>query len=422
MSDFSGIQVNRQTGGIGRRVPSTDGVFGLVMGGVPTGQYNELATVKKLIQLSDAEDLGFDAAYDANNGVQVYYHIKEFFTYNPNGTLYIMIIPQGTSMTEMLDYSNDYVKALILSETANREIKYVGVVLNPLPEYISTLSSGLDADVVSAIPKAQELVDKLSADNVWIDGVMIEGREANGNIADMYDLRSLAYRAVSVVIAQDYDQAALDVIYSKTAAVGAALGMLSVRKVSENLGSVDILNKPAAAKGTENYSLTKAASWITAALSSGVKVNTLTSVEKKALKDKGYIFAGYYEGYPNVYFNSSSTAIPLSDDFCFIERNRTFNKAARIAIRTLTPKINSNVEIDSNTGYIAASTVGQWESLVRTALNQMLADGEVSAIDFYIDPAQNVLAGAPVTGDISITPVGVAEAITVNIGFNNPFV
>jgi hypothetical protein len=423
MSDFSGIKINKIGGGLGRRSPSTDSIFGLVLGGVAASGL-ALSTPAKLIQLSDAEDLGITAAYDSTNEILVHHHISEYFRLNPNGTLYIMLVPQTATLANMCDKASEYVKKLILSETANREIKYLGVVRNPdMATYTPVLSGGLDSDVLAAIPKAQELIDTLRTDNIYIDGIMLEGREFNGTIAAATDLTTLAAQNVGVVIAQDPAITALATEYAKYAAVGAALGMISVRKVSENMGSVDIVNKPDIAKGKENYPLTNAANglWLKAALSSGVLVNALSQTEKTALTQKGYIFAGSYEGYPYVYFNNSTTCTASSDDFSRIEKNRTWNKAARYCIETLTPRINSTVKIDENTGFIKSSTVASWESAVKAKLGNMLADDEVSAIDVYIDPKQNVLSGSPVKVKLSVTPDGIAEAIEVDLGFKNPF-
>ena len=422
MSDFNGIEINKIGGGLGRRNPVADGTMALIAGGVATGSL-ALGTVAKLIQLSDAEDLGIDASYDANNGILVHHHISEFFRLSPDGTLYLMLVAQGTSMTDICDTSNDYLKKIIISETSNREIRVAGVVLNPImATYTPTLTGGLDGDVLTAIPKAQELIDNMRADNIYLDSVIIEGREVNGTIAAMTDLRTLDCQNVSVVIAQDPQISWLDVDYADYAAVGSALGMLSIRKVHENLGSVDILVKPSIKKGDENYPLTNQANnlWLYALISSGVVVGEMSQTEKTALKNKGYVYAGGYEGYPYTYFNSSSTCTEIADDFNFIEKNRTWNKAARYVIQVLTPKINSTIDIDGNTGYIKTSTISSWEAIVKQKLGNMLTDGEVSSVEVYINPAQNVLSGEPILIQISIVPKGIAEKITVDLGFKNP--
>ncbi len=418
---YDGLKIEKKGGGLGRRKPSQDGVMGLILGGVSTGTL-ALNTVVKLIQLKDLENFGINESYDANNGILVHHHVSEFFRLSPDGTLYLMLVAQGTSMTDICDTSNDYLKKLIKSETSNREIRIAGVVLNPdTATYTPTLTGGLDGDVLTAIPKAQELTDNLREDNIYLDSILIEGRQLNGTIAAMTALRTLGSQNISVVISQDPQIANWDTAYAKYASIGSALGMLSVRKVPENLGSVDILEKPSISKGNENYPLTNSANnlWLMAQLSSGVSVATLSQADKTALKDKGYIYAGKYEGYPYIYFNSSATATELSDDFNFIEKNRVWNKAARYVIEVLTPKINSLIDIDTS-GYIAFTTISSWETAVKNKLNNMLADGEVSSIEVYINPKQNMLSEPTIKINISLVPKGIAEKIEVDLGFINP--
>ncbi|MCT4580837.1 MAG: DUF2586 family protein [Flavobacteriales bacterium] len=423
MSAFQGPKNKKKNGGLSRRNASTDGVMGILFGGIATSKI-ALGQVKKLIQPSDAEDLDLNAAYDANNGVLVYHHIKEFFRLSPNGTLYIMLVTQGTSLTNMCDVNNDNLKKLILDPLVNREAKSFGVVLNPdTTTYTPTITNGIDADATAAVVKAQELVDALKEDAIYVDSVLIEGRDAGGTISTMEDMRTKSSENISVIIASDPSIRALDNAYAKYAAVGAGLGMLSVRKVHENLGSVNIIEKPDTKKGDESYPLTDttAGVWLTASLSNGTLISAINRTEQKVLEDKGYIFAGFYEAYAGIYFNDSPTAVELADDYAYIEMNRVWNKAARYVRRALTPKMKSTINVDSTTGFIAPSTIADWENAALKHTGQMLKDDEISGLSISIDPKQNVLSGNPIIIKISITPKGIAREIVNELGITNPF-
>jgi hypothetical protein len=431
MSEFNGPDITKKRGGLGRRSPSTDGVCGLICGGVAVAGKIALGEIKKLIQVSDAEDLGINAAYDSTNEILVYQHIKNFFRYNPNGTLYLMLVTRkaaatGVSMTDMCDTANDHLKKLLTYEEEGvKVIRNAGVVLNPdLATYVSTLTSGLDGDVVTAIPKAQELVEGLRAQQIYVDNIMLEGREANGTIATMLDLRAQASEYVSVVIAADPAVQALDVSYAKYADVGSALGMLSVRKVNECLGSVDIANKPDAKKGSENYSLTDKVNgvYLSAAISSGVLYKDLTAAEKTSLEQKGYIYAGSYEGYQGVYFNDSHTCIEVADDYAYIEDNRVWNKAVRYLRKALMPIMKGNVDIDPATGYISSSTIAFFEQKAQKEVGKMATDGEISGQpEIYIDPKQDVVSASKVLLSLSYIRKGVLRKLEANVGATNPF-
>lgn len=415
MSDFSGVKIIRLNGGLGATNPSEDGIMGLIATGPqPSGlEYGQLAV---LTQPADAASLGIDASYDANNGVLVYHHIEEFFRLSPAGILFFMLLAQTETLSSIAD---NHFEQMIRADK-DRKIKYVGVVANRASDYSPTWQNGLDADVLTAIAKFQAVIDKLASENIFVDGVML-GAELQPDVlfSNLQDLHELDARDVSVLIAED--PAIRQVSGKDYAAVGSGLGMLSIRKVHENIGSLQIANMPA---GNSDYSLTDNAQglWLSANLSNGRPVSELSQTDKTTIANKGYIFAGSYEGYPGIFFNNSFTCTELTDDFSRIERNRTWNKAARKVVKTLTPRINSDVEVDTNTGYIKATTIAGWQADIEQAIGQMQKDGEISGFEVFIDPKQNVLSGEPLKVQLSIVPKGIAEKITAEIGFKNPLI
>ncbi len=76
MAQLQGVNINRLEGGLGRRSDNTDSVFALVSC-MPLNSLNlnENEAVK-LLQPSDAEALGVDPAYDANNSLLAHHHIS----------------------------------------------------------------------------------------------------------------------------------------------------------------------------------------------------------------------------------------------------------------------------------------------------------------------------------------------------------
>jgi hypothetical protein len=419
MSTFKGPQNEKLQGGLGRRNPSTDNIMGLVMGGVAVAEKIALGAPAKLIQLQDAIALGIDAAYDSTNDVQVYYHIAEFFRINPDGTLYIMLVAKDTTQEDMWDVTEDNCALLF---NTHKDIKVMATVLNPGGSYSPTVTNGIDVDAEAAIPKAQALVAALFADSLYLDACLIEGRNVSGTYGDLVDLTTKAAPNVAMVIGNDPAQVALDAEYAKTAAMGLALGSIGVRKVNESVGSVEIANPPAAKRGLESYSLTDVSlsRVLTAALSNSTDVAILTTTEAQTLSDKGYLFMGFFEGYDGFYWNSDRTCVESASDFATIQNNRVWNKAAAIVRIALIPKIRSVVPT-TEAGAIAPSTVEAWQQRVNTVLEQMVKDEEISSFDFFIDPAQNVLAGNPIITQLEIVPTGTAQAITNQIGLTNPF-
>ncbi len=194
--------------------------------------------------------------------------------------------------------------------------------------------------------------------------------------------------------------------YSDTAAVGVLLGAVSKAKVSENIAWIEKFNLTGEGFRSVGF----------------VGGNDLpTEGTQKTLDDFKYIFTRTHVGIAGVYFNDSHTCTEPTSDFTFIESNRTINKASRIARAALLPKVNSPVLVDPDTGTLPPSTVKGFESLCRSALERMLSNEEVSAIDVFVDPQQDILADSMLKIQIEIVPLGTARRIVVDLGFKNPF-
>jgi hypothetical protein len=226
---------------------------------------------------------------------------------------------------------------------------------------------------------------------------------------------------VSVVIVADPAIQALDPAYAKYAAVGTALGNLAIRKVSECLGSVAIVNPPDAKKGFESFSIcnTGYGKWASAALSSGQKFATLSLNDQNVLTTKGYIYVGSFNDYAGLYFNDSPSCIAISDDYAYIERSRVWNKAARYLRTALIPKIRSKYKKDATTGFATASVIANWTQAAKKKLELMVSDDEVSAVGVYINPKQAPSASSPLLVQVALDIDGILREITINLSLAN---
>jgi hypothetical protein len=387
---FKGPVINKAAGSLGARAASEQNIHGMVMGGVVgAGTYSALNATVKLIQPSDADAMGLTSAYDAANKILVRYHIDEYFRLNPNGELWLQLVAQGTSLASMCTYgSTNGVKKLI--NDSNKKVKTVGVVLNPLAAYAPTLTNGIDVDVTNAVPLAQTLVESFIDFNCYIDHIVIEGREVNGTIATIKDLRTLDSENVHVCILQDKDIADLDVEYAPHAAVGTTLGMIGIRRIEEDYGSINVLDNPN--KGVENFSLSDGVSWVNVAISSGTLVKNLTAAEIEVLNDNGFIFADEYPEYSGYYLNKSSACTALTSDFAYGNRMRVWNAGARIVTKMFIPLYNSNFDTTAG-GKIAPIVATEWETKInnpRTGLGSLAAENHCQETAVFIDPEQEI--------------------------------
>lgn len=400
---FKGAIVNRLQGGLGRTNPAADGVCLLIIGGAVAATGLAVNTAKEFLSIENAEDAGITPAYDDTNSILAHHHIDEFFRINPNGNLFVAL-DSGTLTDEM-------VKAIL---KANSEISMVGYVRNAADAIV---------DFPAYLAGKQALIDGLRAENRNIAVAVVEGNvfAAGTAVAAYDDLRDEAHENIAVVICQDPIIAAVKAAYANYAAIGAVLGGLSVRGVHENLGSVDIENKPASFKGLRDYPLTdKARSrWLSASLQNGVAFSSLTAAEIKALNDKAYIFAGNYNGYAGIFFSDSHTTIEAASDYSRIENNRTWDKAANLLRYALLPRVKSNLSTDPDTGAISAVEASELEELGKNAIRTMVTAGELSGMDVYVDPAQTLADDQPLQVKAQLVKNNIIHEISIDLGLTN---
>lgn len=391
------VTITKVTGGLGRRFPLTDMVSGLLVNGsaLPGAL---LDTVYKLQSIDDALAMGFNAAYDESMSILVYEHIKEFFRINPSGTLWFMMVDQDVVFKDMVDPTIDsYAKKLLIS--ANGEINQLAVAYNP------TTPVTTDAALLAAIPKAQLLVESEYSLHRPVH-VILEGKGfTSGSISD---LRDLLASGVSVMVGQDKSIQAIDSAFAKYGAVGTALGAISKASVNESISWVQKFN--VLGDTLQDFSI------------DGTESASLTSTLLSDINDAGYVFFLNHATFPGIYFNDSHTADAVTSDFCYIENNRTINKATRLIRQAMLPYLGSPVQVNPNTGFIDPVVVKTMEAAGQKAIEEgMSRNSELSAFTFTINEQQNILSTSELACTLELVPTGSARKISIKIGFSNPF-
>lgn len=403
---FNSIKINKLDGSLGGG-QATDRIAVMVLGCGAIGSTLAIGKAYKLLQLSDAEALGITESRDAAEGRLDYYHLSEAFRLSPDSQVWVTAV---ASTTKVSDLKND---ANLIA--AIRSIDGVNTIA------VAGLTK--DTDITTAVTGAQLLVDRLKDDHIYIDAILLEGvgDYISGTISTWTDLRPLASPNVSVVIGRDTKVSASNAAFAKHAAVGSALGMLLVRAVHENLGSVDIETKPSASRGQQDYPLSdiKRGLFMDASLSNGIAYNKLSVADQRQLDQFGYIYIGAFDGYAGYYFSNSHTAEKSDSDYCFIERNAVWNKAARIIRKTLIPRIRSKVEANPATGYIKGTTIDSWKRRCLRALEPMVVAGNCASVDVQINEKQAAVSSAPFKIGVRMVADGVVHEFEVDLGFTN---
>jgi hypothetical protein len=362
-----------------------------------------LGNVYRLASAADAIAIGVTADFDDTNNVNAYQSVLEFFRVNVRGTLYIMFIDNTITRATMLQTATN-THALKLINEANGTINQLGVACNPS----ATISDPV-AELTAAVGAAQAFAVHCQTNSRPLH-VIIEGY---GTFSSGINLRALNASKVSVMFGQNDGYYALSAAAQKHAAIGTALGVVSLAAVNENIGWVGKFNL----LGGE----------FTRARLQGGLISTLSQTVLNTANDQGWLFFVQFTDYAGIYMNDSHTATALTDDYSNIEHNRTWNKAARLVRAAELPYVNSPVNVDSTTGFIDPITVANLEAVGNRALKPMFTAGEISGPDplgptppVQIDPQQDVLSVPNIDINVSIVPTGTARTLTNNIGLSNP--
>lgn len=412
MGTFNGTNINKLNGGLGRTSDNQERVIVLICGATATADVVHKAVIECL-DITSVETLGVTAATDANNAELTHYHLSEMFRLCPGFTFYLLPVAKTTTVAALV--ADAEIKAAI------RGIEGVNVI------GIAGIASAT-VDVINTDALAlQAWVDAFATEKLLIDGVFLEGKAKADDAdyfnagVDIYEARSLAAPNISIVVFQDPAQTALNAAYATHAAVGTVLGSAAVRKVHEDLGSVDIENKPSAKKGNESYSITDTTlgRWLSVSLSDGTPFKNLTEPQQDNLSEKGYIFAGKFVDYDGYYLSGCPTAVEDTSDYAFFNINSIWNKAARLIRATLIPMVRSKVpkELD---GKIKSTWVAATEQkLIDKLTVNMVNSGNADAVDVYINPAQTVNATTPMAVKATLQVGDIVHSFDVDLGLTS---
>jgi hypothetical protein len=402
------VTIEKVSGGLGLLAPSTDGVCAFVASGVAVVGGVQLNTVYRITSLQDLVALQITETYDADNDLLVYENIKEVFRINPNADLYVRIVAQATTYAQMMDSVEP-----IMAASEGR----VGVIAfnycPATPVAVGTVTALL-AGIAAAQTTAATQFGLHRPVVMLLEGVGVGAT----NINDAgFNLRNLSANNVAVMCGQNYGVSSIVRLdeseeeytpYASYAAVGTALGAVTRARVNENIGWVQRFNMFGG-----NLSFPALG---------GALLTTLTQSLLTTANDKGLIFFLRHTGVTGIYFNDAPTCTEITDDYGYIEMQRTANKASRLIRAAFLPNLNGPINVDPVTGKLPQDVVNTLQTKGRKVITDaMLNNGELSGFTFIIDPNQNILQTSELNCQLALVPTGTARQIVIQIGFTNPF-
>ena len=380
-------------------VLSGDKITGMILtsDAAPSGLAH--ATAKKIFSLKEAEELGIDAAFDTAENSHAYRNLLEFYDAAPVGTpVWIMVLPSTETITDMCDKTNDFAAKLV--DAAQGEIKVLGVSRIPDSGYMESTTNGLDDDVITAVAKLHALAEEKAGQMMPFRGIL-EGRSYQGDPALLEDLRAMTHNRAGVTLVSSEN--AVDGSHDGSASIGMLLGRIASIGVQRNIGRV----KDGPLPIQQAY------------LSDGTTVED-AALELEAIHDKGYITARTFFGKAGYFFGDDPMATGLDDNYRNLSLGRTIDKAILLAYLTYVEEVQDDFPVDDE-GNINPGLLKSYQASIERAIEvNMLNDQEISGVNVYIDPAQDVITTGKIEVELNITPVAYAKEISVKIGFTNP--
>lgn len=385
------ISIKYMNGQLGTVPESRDGLLALVVIGVAAASSTfELGKPYRIYRPAGLDGLGVN---DANNP-RIVELVSQFYEEAAEGTpLYVVGYPSSETMTKLCDKDTGSLKGLMQSLKGALR----GLVLASGKTGVTSATEGIDADVLSALPKAQTLAE-YAAESLYAPVfIALEGRGYSGKPADLKDLSDQTSNMCCVVLGDTVKD-------SGNAAMGTFAGRVASVPVQRNIGRV--------ADGP----LAPAVMYL------GEKTVDEAGDDIATIYDKGYITPRTYVGRTGYFFSDDRMACDPTDDYAHLTARRTVDKAARIAYDTLLDFMLGEIEVNDD-GTMQQPVLKDWQAAVESAVDtQMTAAGELSASGgsgciCYIDPSQNVLSTSTVNVTLKVRPYGYARFINVELGF-----
>lgn len=382
--------LNGQLGTVGE---SPDGLMALICGASVVSGKLELNTVYPVTSMDDLAALGVTEA----NNATLYKQVKEFYDEAESGTKLILYpVSANTKATLLCDYTNmaeGFARDLITRQ--NGALRGIGVAgINTGSTSVS--NDGLDSDVFTALPKAQQLAEWATSELYAPLFLVLEGRNYDAS-KELKDLTGEKYNRVAVVISDTVSD-------SKGACVGTLLGRIASIPVQRNIGRV------------KNGSLFPLEMYV------GTKKIEESGSTISAIFEKGYIVPRKHVGRTGYYFSDDQMACDPTDDYAHLTNRRVIDKAYRICYDTMLDELLDEIDLNED-GTMQHAVVKSWQQTLENAINRkMTANGELSATDgegckVYINEKQNVVSTSRIELNLKVRPHGYARYIDVNIGF-----
>lgn len=387
------VNITLANGGLGATLQTSDGITGLVLTGTATDSY----ALSTPILITSLGSLAGYAITNDNNSF-AFRQVREYYNEAGDGAqLYLMLVSAETTVAQMADKDNaDGAKKLL--EFAHGKIKLLGIMTDDVAVEAATTTisttEGINDDVHTAASNMVVMAQGYFSRHQPFRAI-IGGTSYTGTPASLRDVLAGTTNNRTAILVGDTQS-------GRAASLGLLLGRLSAVPVMRKVSRVR-----------------------TGPLSNSTAFISTTAVEEDAVQlpviaSKGYITWCTYPNVSGYYFSGDDTCSATTDDYHFVARGRVIDKAHTLAYATFVQEVDDEVPVNKD-GTLDAGFC-QWLSrqIINQVNNAMTVNKEISSVDCYIDPAQNILSTNRLKVILRIVPVGYASNIEISLGFDNP--
>jgi hypothetical protein len=439
---LTGPVVVNNLGNLAGLSPVPDNVKLLIMTGpAPSGL--ALGTLKRLIQLEDAEAVGINAAYDSNNEVAVHAEIERFFHYAPGGILYIKILAIDTTYSVLID---EWAEA-IQDEDVLERISTSAIKKNVDDDYVLTMhASNILTELNTALAQYSVKLAEMEGHGFYPGGLIIDCFKVGDTIADLHDFTADNKLGLVPWIGVDQTIKTISVTHIMGSDVATPLGLSCMRKISESIAALKVISPPSYYRGKQVVAVNDTPNpteWYNRAyIVNGVNVKNLTDVEVTALKAKGYNWiARYYNqvsgGVKGFFATGSRSAMASDSVLAYLEEYEVQQKIKHLCYQYFIQFTNSQVELASDGNLTPEQRIYLETEGSKNVLETMRKEGHISDFEnnpeagVFIDTNFNFTTGVHATNNaLNVTPktlvlnvkwpkLGIIRSFTINVGPTN---
>ena len=374
-----------------------------------------LLAYKKTVQLYglyDAAQYGITEAFDKDNNVNVYRHVREFYRMAGEGVeLNFMAVAQTETITTIAqDVTGDMWKRLLVD--ADFKVRQLAIAVNLAA--IGVQVDGLPPDLFGAIPLAQGAAN-WAYDNFMPTHIFLEGYGLSGLgsvVPDLRDIDDVEATKVTVCIGQDWQYAETKTgVAQKFADVGTVLGVCAAAAINQNIGDNEAFNLTDATKSA----------WLVPGLSSHQK-NKEVFEQLQTFENKGYVFGISYPGLAGVRINNDHVCAPVIIDAegnmneHTIAYGRVMDDATRKLRAAYLPKVKKTYPLD-DAGLLPTGVRVGLETIGDDIFTDMENAVEISGGKTIIDPLSDLLVAKELKVAFNLQPTGVLGFLngTINL-------